>query len=290
MTVKNDVERRIADFYASEAPPRAPGRVLDLAIEAVERTPQRRSFLGLSWRVRRLNLYARLVVAALVVIAVGGLVVAITRPGSAPGTVGSPTPPSPAISPSPSPTPGALTESSGPLEAGTYKLGPEFPVPITFEVPDGWDPCSTGPVEQGVCIASAPLGPGVSFSIVENVVADPCGSALMDPPVGPSVDDLVTAITQLPSFQATVPVDVSVDGHEGKQFDLTATGAPGCALQTWATSDRTNGVASGEVNVIQVIDVGGVRVLIAGAYHPSLGPADMRTQIEGVLDSLSIGS
>ena len=297
MTTNDNVERRLADYYASDAPPRAPGRVLDLAIEAVERTPQRRAFPGASWRPRRLSASARLAVAVLGVVAVGGLALAIAWPGTAPPGAGASPPPSPTISPTPSPTlappsaaaMGTITETSGSLAAGTYGLGPEFPVSITFEVPDGWAGCEVGPLEQGVCLSAAGFEPGVTFSIIENVVADPCGFALMDPPVGPSVDDLVTAISRLRGFQATVPVDVSVDGHAGKQFELTANG-PGCDLKTWATSDRTNGVSLGEVNLLRVVDVDGVRVLIAGAYLPGLEPLDARTRIEGVLDSVSIGS
>ena len=55
MSVNDNVERRLADYYAGDAPPRAPGRVLDLALEAVERTQQRRSFTGAPWRVRPLS-------------------------------------------------------------------------------------------------------------------------------------------------------------------------------------------------------------------------------------------
>ena len=55
---------------------------------------------------------------------------------------------------------------------------------------------------------------GVGFVIVDNVVSDPCDPTQphLVPPVGPSVDDLVTAISNLAGFEATDPVDVTVDG------------------------------------------------------------------------------
>jgi hypothetical protein len=299
MTANKKVERRIADFYASEAPVRAPGRVLELALETVERTPQRRSRLHPPQGLLRLSPFARLAVAGLAVIAVGvGLV--LMRPVSGPGTIGpSPSPPatpSPSLLATPSPSPPATPSSagistlSGALEPGRYQLAPGFPVPITFEIRDGWEACSPSPVEQGLCRVEVSRPEGVSFLIVDNVVADPCGETLKDPAVGPSVNDLVTAISHLQGFEATPPVDLSVDGYAGKQFEVTAPSrGVVCDLRTWATADRTNGVGAGEVNLIRILDVDGVRVMIAGAYFPSLGPPDTRAQIEEILASVSIG-
>ena len=44
---------------------------------------------------------------------------------------------------------------------------------------------------------------------------------LVDPPVGPTVDDLVSAWANLPDFAATAAVDVTVDGYAGKQIEFT---------------------------------------------------------------------
>ena len=63
-------------------------------------------------------------------------------------------------------------------------------------------------------------GVGVGFVDVDNVFADPCRARLADPPVGPTVDDLVTALADLPG-DATTAIDVTVDGFDGKQIEFT---------------------------------------------------------------------
>src|SRR6185369_12933478 len=153
------------------------------------------------------------------------------------------------------------------IAPGTYHLTDDFPIPVSVEVPARWSECSLGPLEQGVCSANG-LG-GVSFMVIDNVVADPCSDVGLEPPVGPSVDDLVSAISGLNGFRATAPVDVMVDGHPGKEFTITAPASSPCGLLTWMGPDRTNGVGLGEANRLRIVDVDGVRVLIASAYSPT---------------------
>jgi len=150
MSVKHDLERRLADFYASEDPSRAPDWVLDAALETIDSTPQRRAFIRVPWRSYDMNNLAELAVAAVVVIALGALGLAVLRPGSGPGVGGGtlPTPsPSPAASPrvSPSPSPSdplALTETYTSVMHG-----------ISVSYPAGWklrpatEPWTTGFVQ-----------------------------------------------------------------------------------------------------------------------------------------------
>jgi hypothetical protein len=118
---------------------------------------------------------------------------------------------------------------------------------------------------------------------------------LLDPPVGPSVDDLVTALSELDGFEATEPADVTIDGYSGKRFQLTAPSAPTCELTdaglgTWFSSARTNGVGPGELNEILILDVGGERVMIAGAWHPGETPSDVVTeQLLPMINSIRLG-
>ena len=55
MSANDDLERRIADFYATEVVPRTPGRVLQAALETVDATPQRRAHVRVPWRFPRMN-------------------------------------------------------------------------------------------------------------------------------------------------------------------------------------------------------------------------------------------
>jgi hypothetical protein len=223
-----------------------------------------------------------------------GLLVAAC--GADVGTTTSPPPASETASaPSAAASPRQLPSEELPVDltAGSYSLA-EFPVAITFDIPPleppaVWFACSPSAVEQAVCYESAAIpGVAVTFQIVDNVVAgcaDQETAELLDPPVGPSVDDLVTAISSLEGYEATAPVDITVSGFQGKEFTLTAV-MHGCGA-TWATADRITGMGSGESNLLRILDVDGVRVVIAGAYHASTPEADVAT-IEQVMDSVQI--
>ena len=179
------------------------------------------------------------------------------------------------------------------LTAVSYSLS-DFPAAITFDIPPVeppavWFVCSPSAVEQAVCRESTPnMIVAVTFQIVDNVVAgcsDQETAELLDPPVGPSVDDLVTAISNLEGYEATAPVDITVSGFQGKEFTLTAV-RHGCG-GTWATADRVTGMGAGESNLLRILDVDGVRVVIAGAYHASTPEADVAA-VEQVMDSVQI--
>jgi hypothetical protein len=184
--------------------------------------------------------------------------------------------------------------SEGDLAAGSYTLS-DFPAAITFDVPPleppaVWFACSPSPVEQAVCHESGPnLVSAVTFQIVDNVVAgcsDQETAELLDPPVGPSVDDLVTAISSLEGYEATAPTDITVSGFEGKELTLTAV-MHGCGA-TWATADRVTGMGTGERNLLRILDIDGVRVVIAGAYHSTTTSEADVAILEQVMDSVRI--
>ena len=86
---------------------------------------------------------------------------------------------------------------------------------MTFTAPDDWV------VDEGFMAYADDLGVGVIFDGIANIYAEGCQWVLLDPPVGPTVDDLVAAWANLPDFAATAAVDVTVDGYAGKQFELT---------------------------------------------------------------------
>jgi hypothetical protein len=187
--------------------------------------------------------------------------------------------------PTPSPMP---LPAEGALEPGTYTIGPALPVPVTFEVGPGWlsGRFSVSEVEVLRMTGSTEIG----FQVVENVVADPCGAGLLDPPVGPSVDEMVAAISSLDGFEASAPTDVTVDGFSGQEFQLTAPAETRCALRTWWNGTRVNGVGAAEVNLLRIIDVDGARLLISIAYHPSsLAGEDQFAEARRVVESVQIG-
>ena len=172
------------------------------------------------------------------------------------------------------------------LPAGTYYVDAPFPVRLTFEVPDGfvaWAHTSAGTQ------LNLSGGEGeISFEIIENVVADACSTEQLDPPVGPTADDLATALSNLDGFDASAATDITVDGFEGKQFTLTSPNPAPCeSMYTWSTTTRQNGVGPGEVAEVRILDVDGVRQLIAIATHPPLA-GDDRATLDAIVESVQL--
>ena len=102
----------------------------------------------------------------------------------------------------------------------------------------------------------------LSITTVSNLVTDGCRDhTALDPPVGPTVDDLAIALSQLAPFEVTAPpTDVTLLGYQGKHLeltvpDLTVTGGGGeehaqftdCVdgeLHSWISPLNDNGAAS----------------------------------------------
>ena len=134
---------------------------------------------------------------------------------------------------------------------------------------------------------------------ITNIYTDGCQWTLLDPPVGPTVDDLVAAWADVPELAATAAVDITVDGYPGKQIEFTVPDyTPSeCKEQKfgvymldgahppgqWALSPGPN-----EHFQMWVLDVDGTRLLIAASTFQSTSPQD-RADLEEVLASIQIG-
>lgn len=266
-----------------------PDRVLDGVLDQLPATHQRRA----TWWPRRTTFHMNKALAVAGVAAVGVIVFIL---GINYFAAGGPNFGDPGDLPTPTPSVSSMAwpNSLGPdLAAGTYVSDGLAPVRSTISVPRGWVACGVG-ADFAACDASA--NHGVSVLIVDNVVRDPCdpSRALLDPPVGESVDDLVSAISNLSGFEATDPIEITLDGFVGKEFELTAPTEPDCVLEgglkTWTDGhdgDGTNGVNPGEVNLVRIIDVDGVRIMIAGAYQPHAS-ADEIAEARAIFDSVRV--
>jgi len=129
MSAKYDLERRIADYYESEAAPAAPDWVLREALATIGATPQRRVLIRVPWRLPTMNIYAKLASAAAAVVVAGVIGYAMLGLGRAPDTGGRPTP---------SPT---FTPSLGPTSPPRPTLTESYTSPIhgyTVSYPAGW--------------------------------------------------------------------------------------------------------------------------------------------------------
>jgi hypothetical protein len=133
MNVNRDLERQLADFYATEAPPRAPEWVLRSALQTISTTRQRRVVIRVPWRFPHMNTFAKVAIAAVVVIAVGALGLSVLRPAGSSGVGGQP---SASPSPSPSPTFGAtIIPEPAPALTETYTSERHG---FSISYPTGW--------------------------------------------------------------------------------------------------------------------------------------------------------
>lgn len=98
MTITDDLERQIADYYQTEASPHAPNWLLTRALDVIDTTPQRRIGLGRPWRFPPRASIAKLAAGAVAVVTIAAVGATVLRPPA----IG------PAVSPSPTSSPSAV--------------------------------------------------------------------------------------------------------------------------------------------------------------------------------------
>ena len=187
------------------------------------------------------------------------------------------------------------------LEPGTYVLD-RFPVDLAFDIPDGSPPgWHAGTASEDFAILMWYTPPEITYVVafwpVDDVHVDPCDAAAgeLEPPVGPSVDALVTALSNLPGFQATDPVDVTVGAFRGKEIVLTAldSGADCPAAIAFSSGDDITDVSAGESLRLQILDVDGVRIVMSPARwvntrEPTERNPAAEAELQQILDSIRI--
>ncbi len=194
-----------------------------------------------------------------------------------------------------------------PLEPGTgtatYAV-PGTDVTITYAVPAGWEASGNG----GSVFKSEDdptLGRGYHSVAVEffhdiaNVYADPCAVRLADPPVGPTVDDLVSALADLPG-DATTASAIDNGRFDGQQMEFTLpdyTQDPDCVsfyLWQFAGDSRAipggpgegwYGVLPNQHTRVWIFDVDGTRLVIMASYLPQTSDED-RAALEEIVNSI----
>jgi hypothetical protein len=317
MTDDRSLERAARSFIES-GPTQAPERAVEAALLRIETTSQERN-LRVPWRIT-MTIPARVAAAAVIgVLAIGGTLFLIGRagqpsvggPGPSPTTAGSP---SPSASPSPSPSASASATPArmpdGRLPAGTYAFapfgsgpgldstclpsqavcvdpGPPTSMLVTLTVPDGWDSVQTG---LWIDLNAPPGGAALVFNRGGWLYSDPCRKPdTTDPdiPVGPTVDDFVTALADHQLLDATTPVGVTVDGYAGKALDLQVPeDISQCEVyRPWQPNIYAQG--PGHLWHLRVIDVDGNRVVIQSMEYAGTD-SQRRAELEAMVDSIQI--
>lgn len=214
---------------------------------------------------------------------------------------------------SPSPTPSiqdvmALQPFSS-LTPGRYFIDPDgdasTALRVVFRVPgDGWS------AWIGAAKFSDVGHSGMSVTTVANLVRDGCSDhSWADPPVGPTVDDLVAALSDLAPFEVTSPPkDVIVDGYRGKHLEWIVPDPPegagdsrplsGCIggqLKSWVGFIDTSSpgdafygyTGPGYREEFWVLDVEGTRLMIAAESSRGT-PANDLAERQEMIESIRI--
>jgi hypothetical protein len=138
----------------------------------------------------------------------------------------------------------------------------------------------------------------LSFWTVANVYDHACvDSSLPEPPIGPTVEDLVAALDAQVGTDLQAFFNPAVGGHPSTRVimrpadGMDAT-CPGGTLKLWQVpgsgegrSIGTTASPDGQEDVISMVDVAGHRVVIVGYYDPS--DAAQAFAILEIIDSIA---
>ena len=138
----------------------------------------------------------------------------------------------------------------------------------------------------------------MNFWDVGDVYADGCQWTELDPPLGPTVDDLATLWADLPGFTATAPVDITIDGYAGQRVDYTLpdyneADCLGGKFGLWREDNSLGGPnfwaqVPKQQNRQWIIDVDGTRLVINEESKPGTALTPL-AEMDPFLDSIQIG-
>jgi hypothetical protein len=197
-----------------------------------------------------------------------------------------------------------------PLDPGRWYVDPDgddaTPLRVSFDVAaPGWKSW------LGTVDFSGRSHVVLTVTTITNLVADGCTDHTpLDPPVGPSVDDLATALTQLQPFEvSSAPTDVTVLGYEGTHVQLTVPDLPistdrgevrfadctGGTLKSWYSPLHDGGRnpyfgyngEPGRTEDFWIIDVEGTRLVLTTSWGPGSLPEDV-AELDAIVDSIRI--
>jgi hypothetical protein len=283
MTDDRSLERA-ARSWIEAGPTRAPDQVVEHALHLIATTPQERDLRVLR-RIQMPTIARVAAAAAIGVLVVGGALLMFGRPSQSDGN------------PPPTPSPSGASASPAFVGVGPLAAGPYFVtvggVTFNFELPAGW---SGAPVPGFAVLKQedpADLDSVIlSFWQPNNVYGDPCnGGSLLNPSVGPTVGDLVTALAAQPFTETTVPAPVSVDGFSGQRIEYSVNpDAADCSGMLWLWrdtdgSDRTED--HDQLNELTILDVAGSRVVIDLSYLPDTTQQD-RAELDRIFQTIQI--
>ena len=257
MTAPRDPDRLIEAFLGT-GPTELPDRAYDAVRDHIEHTRQR-VVIG-PWREPTMSNLARVAIAAAVILAVG-FGASRLLPGT-PGVVGGP---SAMPSPSASTAPSLAAASPTAVTPFTLTIDAPFAARLDFQATSDfklWGDIGESGKGWYKHSADPPNGVGVTVWKVDNARVGTCGYSDMDPPLGPSVDDLADALIRQPHTVLHEDSPVTLDGYSGRYLDYTADLSNCTKLNRWTVLNGLREALDGEHDRVWILDVDGARVVI----------------------------
>jgi hypothetical protein len=274
MNRKLDLERRLADYYATEASSEAPDWLLATALRTIESTPQRRVLVRVPWRFPIMNGLPKAAVAAVGVVALAILGIALFgQPG---GFGGGPTP-LPTVTPAPTPSPTLLTTAQpAPTRGTTTSFQPSF----SFLFPEGatFDYGKTNSTYVEVRVpewADAGHPGGMIIQAIGDGRADVCDGASAALPIAAGAQPVFDYLKTLSVLDVTNERDTTVDGLPAREATVVAGPETDSCPDLWLWVEDTESFGSiprGMVLRMVAVDVGGEHVVMT-IYGESDNPS-----------------
>jgi hypothetical protein len=273
-----------------------PDRVLDVVLDQLPATPQRRAWWP-AGRFNDMNTFAKLAVVAAAVVAVAIVGIAVMP---RPGGVAAPSPSATAI-PSPTPSPLALP-SAGALDAGAYYIaaGPITPARLTFTVPAGWATREAF-VFKGPAATNTPT---TDFGNVELIVwtvthvyNDICKNRTLVS-AGTTAAQLVSALRAQKGRVVSAPTSITLGGFPATRMDMTVPAGLDVSkcdsgiIRFWPDPgpDESGGLCCstpGSTDVVYVVDVAGDPFAVAARHQANSTSADI-AELDNIVASIRL--
>jgi hypothetical protein len=282
MTRHLDPDRTLEDWLAegpSQLPDQAVHHIVRLLDETEQRKPTWLSGIGLMNRI-----YLSLG-AAVVGVAVLATALYLTQQNT-----GSNLP-----SQRPQPTASAsvryLTDEV--LTPGAYRVIRGGVPPVQITVPAGWEGFGGVAIVKndrpgGDVVASIAFWPSQQVS---QIYADPCNwkDGFVEPQPAQEPAAIAEALANQPQRGDAQPVDVSVDGHDGKMIELTVpridlSQCDDGEVDSWLGRGHQ---VPGEIDRVYLIDVDGSLLVIDVMYTPDV-TSPIRAELDSMFNSIVI--
>ncbi len=198
--------------------------------------------------------------------------------------------PSPAaVASEPAGPPNFADLTGGSLEPGPYLFTHVDPLRVIVTVPAGWEKNQPDWVIWSREDHKATL----ALSNVDDLYIDPCQPELLtrDPSVGPTVDDLVSALGTVPGWTFSAPSDVTIDGAAGQYLEfVSASPSADCPEEPllWVANGEVLPAPIGDDELgIWIMDAGGTRLVLTTGHNPEV--LDSRVaELDEIIGSMQI--